>query len=206
VSNDFYTPKKKELVPEGKHPARLIWAIDLGTHDGEFEGKKTLKHQIYLCWELVDSAMADGRPFVVGKRYTVSNGEYGLYIAKTSGFHKMLRLWQGWPEKAASRLENVTKLLAENAPAYIQVAHVTDKEDPTSTRAYIELVKPYTGPNLSKPENPTVGYAIGGDNLEEVVEWARKEIATSYEMNGGVPAKADDAGTIKSPVGEDIPF
>jgi hypothetical protein len=192
MSNDFYEQKEREIPPEGKHPARLIWAIDLGTHDSEYEGVKGKKHQIYLCWELVDTAMTDGRPFVMGKRYTVSNGQYGVYIAKTSGLHKMLRQWQGWPEKAASKVENVTTLLHNNAPAFIQVAHQPKRDNPTEIFAYLELVKPYAGLPLKKPVNPTLGYAIGGDNLEAVTGWLKKEIVACYELNGGLPPREVD--------------
>jgi hypothetical protein len=64
-----------ELCPAGNHVAICYRVLDLGTQEVVFE--KEVKHQrkIYIGWEIPGELMEDGRPFVIGKRYTYSSHE-----------------------------------------------------------------------------------------------------------------------------------
>lgn len=64
-----------ENCPAGNHIAVCTRVIDLGTQRIVFD--KEVKHQrkIYVGWEIPDELMEDGRPFMVGKRYTYSSHE-----------------------------------------------------------------------------------------------------------------------------------
>ena len=64
--------KEFEQAPVGNHAARCVSVIDLGTQEGEWQGKPLSRRQVVLQWELPDELMADGRPFLVSKFYTAS--------------------------------------------------------------------------------------------------------------------------------------
>jgi len=68
----------RENPPEGTQCARLIHIIDLGTQHTEFQGVQKDKRQVRLTWELVDTHMSDGRPFVIGKTFNASLYKSGL--------------------------------------------------------------------------------------------------------------------------------
>ena len=61
--------------PAGSHIAICTRFIDLGTQDGEWQGKAKKIHKSILTWELSNEAMDDGRPFTVNKWYTWSTSE-----------------------------------------------------------------------------------------------------------------------------------
>ena len=63
---DFQDP------PVGTHLARCIGLIDLGTQKEEYDGKTSIKRKNIIKWELPETLMDDGRPFVVSKWYTTS--------------------------------------------------------------------------------------------------------------------------------------
>lgn len=77
-----------ERPPDGTYLAICYRIIDLGTQDGSWEGKPKKSHQVQVFWELPDEKMNDGRPFIVGRRYTFSAGE-------NSNFRKHLEAWRG---------------------------------------------------------------------------------------------------------------
>ena len=65
-------------APIGNHPARCIKIIDIGTQEGEYQGKANYRRQIVVSWELpTETFDKDGKqvPFVVSKWYTASLGE-----------------------------------------------------------------------------------------------------------------------------------
>ena len=61
-----------EPAPAGNHLAVCYRLVDLGTQESPMYGAK---HQILIGWELTDCMMDDGRPFVIGRRYTLSSHE-----------------------------------------------------------------------------------------------------------------------------------
>lgn len=75
-----------ELAPEGAHLARCYRVIDMGTHRNERFQK--LDHLAQIGWELPLKQMADGRPFVISKRYAMS-------IHERSRLRQDLEAWYG---------------------------------------------------------------------------------------------------------------
>lgn len=64
--------------PAGTHLGICVRVIDLGTQEGEYQGKPTIKRQCLLGFELPHELMSgenEGHPFVVSKFYTASLGE-----------------------------------------------------------------------------------------------------------------------------------
>jgi len=62
-------------APVGVHLARCVGIIDIGTQKSEYQGKTNIRRQCVLRWELPETLMEDGRPFVVSKFYTTSLSE-----------------------------------------------------------------------------------------------------------------------------------
>lgn len=68
-----------EQPPAGTEVGRCIRIIDLGTQEGDFQGKPTHKRQVLITWELPNTKMTEGdqagKPFIISKFYTASLGE-----------------------------------------------------------------------------------------------------------------------------------
>ncbi len=66
-------------APIGNHPARCIKIIDIGTQEGEYQGKPNYRRQIVVFWELPTETFQNKEgndvPFIVSKFYTASLGE-----------------------------------------------------------------------------------------------------------------------------------
>ena len=61
--------------PTGTHSAICIGFYDLGTHPNEYQGVTSMKHQVFIRWELPEEQTDDGRPFTIGQFYTWSMSE-----------------------------------------------------------------------------------------------------------------------------------
>lgn len=71
-----------DLCPAGTHIARLYKIIDLGTHDGEYQGRPKVSRLIRIYWELpneIKEYEKDGQkvsaPFAISREFTFSMGE-----------------------------------------------------------------------------------------------------------------------------------
>lgn len=211
----FSAPKNnyppRELAPEGKYTAVLYLAVDCGTNEDTYNGVSKLKHDVYLAWELVDTAMSDGRPFTIGNTYTITDGKFGPYFAKTSNANKMLRSWTGMDEKACSKANLLGKLIEEQTPCTISVGVQQGRKDPTKEYNIIESVKPYKGKPIKGRANAPILYAIrDGEVPEEVYPWLKDRIASCLEntnpaMIAILKAKKDE-DTGDEIAGEIVPF
>jgi hypothetical protein len=64
--------------PVGTHLGICIKVIDLGTQDGEYQGRPTSKRQVLITFELPNELMTgenEGKPFIASKFYTASLSE-----------------------------------------------------------------------------------------------------------------------------------
>lgn len=77
-----------EKCPEGNHLAVCYEVIDLGTQETTWEGETKRQRKIWIGWETASEQMEDGRPFVIGRRYTFSSHE-------KSTLRKDLESWRG---------------------------------------------------------------------------------------------------------------
>ncbi len=80
------------LVEAGTYPARCIRLIDIGTQEGEYNGKKILRKQIIVTWELPTEIISDGdyvgEPYIISKFYTAS-------LSDKANLRKDLEAWRG---------------------------------------------------------------------------------------------------------------
>lgn len=77
-----------EKCPAGNHLAVCYEVLDLGTQDTTYKGETKPKHLIWIGWETPMESMEDGRPFVIGRRYTLSSHE-------NSALRRDLESWRG---------------------------------------------------------------------------------------------------------------
>jgi hypothetical protein len=61
--------------------------VDLGEVEVTFQGKTQRKHKVAIVWQL-DEEMADGRPFLVRRRFTCS-------LHPKSALRQILEAWRG---------------------------------------------------------------------------------------------------------------
>jgi hypothetical protein len=84
--------KEFEAAPVGNHIARCIGLIDLGTQQGEYQGKTTHARKVVVRWELPNELMSEGdfagKPFIVSKFYTAS-------LSEKANLRKDLANWRG---------------------------------------------------------------------------------------------------------------
>lgn len=195
----------RELIPEGKYPAVLYLVVDCGTREDTYQGVSRLKHEVYLCWELVGTKMADGRPYAIGNFYNLTDGKFGPYFAKSSNANKMLRSWTGLDEKACSKANLLGKLVEEQTPCFIQVGEQQGKKDPTKTYNIIESVKPYKGKDIEPRFNAPVLYALlDGPVPDEVPDWLHQRISDCLENTNPDAIKAAKAAQAEAD--ESLPF
>lgn len=81
TGGDFENPEP------GTYSAVCNKLIDVGTQEGEYQGKKTKRHQIIIGWELAEKT-TKGEPFTVSGFYTVS-------LSDKSKLRPMLEAWRG---------------------------------------------------------------------------------------------------------------
>lgn len=111
--------KEFELCPAGSFVGRLFRVVDLGTHRDDKWQK--LSHLVQFAWELPGKKMADGRPYLVQKRYTLSHHEKSrLRIDLESWYAKKFNTAQ--LNKAGGF--DLAKLVGR--PALLTIAHSDD--------------------------------------------------------------------------------
>lgn len=97
-------------APDGVHNAVCVDVVDLGMVEGAFG----TKHKLKLVWE-IEEKMDSGKPFIVGKRYTVS-------LHEKSTLRKDLKSWRG-RDFTAEELKEFDLESVIGAPCQLVVVH-----------------------------------------------------------------------------------
>lgn len=177
---DNYEKKDFELPPEGVERAVCIAIYDLGSHMNKgFEGKApSLERKVRLTWELVDTTMKDGKPFVIGEKYTMSLGE-------KANLRKLLKQWRSKDiSEAEQKRFDIECMLG--CGCQISIAHNPGKGD-KANRIYANLASIMPLPRglpVPSPVNPFSRYSISdGQNFPpEMPDWIKKEIRSCHEF------------------------
>lgn len=74
-------------APAGAHSAVCVDVVDLGVLEVNFGGKSKKQHKIRLVWQ-IEEVMADNKPYIVQKRYTLS-------LHEKASLRKDLESWRG---------------------------------------------------------------------------------------------------------------
>lgn len=123
-----------QIAPAGQHRAVCVDVVDLGNVVVEWAGKKKTQHKCRLVWE-IEERMADGRSFVVGRRFTASLGEKAALRA-------FLEMWRGKPFTADELAGFDTETLI-GIGAIVQIVH-EKKGDKTYDNINV-IMKPMKG-------------------------------------------------------------
>lgn len=188
----------KEYPPEGLWAGRFYAIVDLGTHDDTYEGATTQKRKFYLGWELecrMSNGESAGKPFVVGKEFTLTNGKYiddaGFnkpYISKNSNLKKLIKAWLKLPDEKC-KLGDLEESLGSIAT--IQIEEGPSKKDATKKVSWLSAVLP--GKSAPPPFNEVMVYSLDmGENevFEKLYPWMKEKINKSYEKQGKtIPAR-----------------
>lgn len=212
MSNDpFEIPSSgpKVLAPDGKFPAILYLLADLGHHRDTYEGVETIKHKIYVSFELVGTKMDDGRPFDIGREFTVSPSKFhkgDYYFAKTSNIYKLIKSWSN-KDKVRTDPGVLVELLQMSYPATLTVEHIESRRVKDKVNAVIESVKPWKGKDKLVRVNEPVDCLSNMNDFDKLPDWIQKKIKSNLERNGGVPEQVyEDAPTPSDEDDGGIPF
>lgn len=74
-------------APNGAHSAVCVDVVDLGVLEVSYGGKNKKQHKIRIVWQ-IEEVMADNRPYIVQKRYTLS-------LHEKATLRKDLESWRG---------------------------------------------------------------------------------------------------------------
>lgn len=109
-------------APPGVHSAICYAVVDLGTQVGEYQGSKTVRHQVWIAWEfpeiIFEPEEGESRPKTISIFLTLS----------LSDKSNMKPLLEGWRNKEFTKEEkegfNIENLLAKSC--LIHVIHDRD--------------------------------------------------------------------------------
>ena len=109
-----------EIAPAGVYTGRCFKVIDIGTQKSEYQGEVKMSRKVIISWELLGGdMMADGRPFSVAKRLTLS-------LHPKSQMRPLLEAWRGRPfTQDEENGFDVSKLLG--AYCLMNIIHETGK-------------------------------------------------------------------------------
>lgn len=126
--------------PEGAHAAVCVDVVDLGELEVTWGGTKKKQHKIRIVWQIAE-VMADNKPYLASKRYTLS-------LHEKAGLRKDLESWRGKaftePELQGFDVEAVLSV-----PCLINVMHQksqTNGETYANVTAVMRLPKGMEAP------------------------------------------------------------
>ena len=190
-----------QTVDAGVYMARCYKLIDLGTQEGEFEGKPTSKREVVLGWEFPTELMDDGKPFVTSAFFTASIGE-------KAKLRKLLIDWRGrdfTPEELGGfELKNIL-----GAPCQLNM--VLNKKGKVVVGSASPLMK---GAVCPEQMNPTVYMSLEKDEFDQATfdglgDFFQKKIMASPEyaaLKGGKVTEYDVPEPVVERGEDDIPF
>jgi hypothetical protein len=179
-----------EPAPAGMHNAICVDVIDLGLVQTNYGDKDMLR----IMWELPETKMGDGRPFVVSKRYNKS-------LHTKAALNKDLSKWRGRLIEDGESID-MTKLLGANCK--LEVEHFQDGD------------KTFTGIGyIGKPEKKlkASGHYDGEKVRQRIAERKAKEAGQQSAPQtqpqpqskvADVPPRDDEAQQVGDE--DDVPF
>jgi hypothetical protein len=181
-----------EITPEGVYTARAYRILDLGTQKGSemFGGKE--QHKVMVSWELIgddDPKMADGRPFSIHKRYTVS-------LSEKASLRADLEAWRG-KKFSSEELKGFDLGTILGAYCTIQVVH-----DETGKYANVNSIMAFRG-KKPEPVNPDVVFDIDEPDMavfDSLSESIKGIIMQAPEWGGAKAALKPSPEAVKQDV------
>lgn len=190
-------------APVGTHAARCIRLIDLGTQEGEYQGKPTLRNQVLMMFELPNEMMDTDppKPFIVSKFYTNSLGE-------KANLRKDLVTWRG-RDFTAEELHQFDLQAVLGAPCLLSVVPKGNGKDGVKIAGVMKLPK---GQEIPPATNEPSAFWLDEFNQEAfdgLSDGIKKIIQKSPEYQEAVGTKAPRSQPPKGnfdDMDDDIPF
>ncbi len=191
-------------APEGTHFGVCDMVVDLGQQKTNYQGVESIKHQIYVRWQIPEERISwkDGNgdqkegPVVIGKTYTASLGE-------KANLRKDLHSWRGRAfTEAELKAFDVSKLLGVGATISIVHNHKEGK-----TYANIGAIGGLPkGMSPIEVENGAILY--DPDNLttyEKLPKWLQDKITSQVVPTGKTDSNDPDSWR-NNELDDDVPF
>lgn len=198
-----------EPAPPGNHPARCVSLIDLGTQEQEYVGEFSLKHQVFIMFELPKQMKTFKKEDVeVTEPFTVS----GFYTLSLHEKAKLCHLLEGWRGKAFTDQEKEAfdiTVLAGKA-CLMNVLGYTKKNGDTGSKIGSASQLP-EGLNCPPQVHPTVLFSLedySQESFDKVSEGLQKIIMRSpeYQVACGYRQPQPEQTENPAPLDIDIPF
>jgi hypothetical protein len=179
--------RPRELPPAGSHIGVCYALVELGTQSVEFEGKRELKSQLRISFELPGERMSDNRPFVIGRTFTYSSDP-------RSALRCEIESWLGRPlaNEEFGRLDLAERV---GCSAVVGIKHAAGKNGDYAQLTGIMKV-PQGVPERQAPINPVVVFSFAAFDPEiyrQLPNWLQEVIARSPEYRalgkGGAPSE-----------------
>jgi hypothetical protein len=158
--------------PAGTYGAVCIKVIDLGTQPVVWEGDTKYQRKVFIQWEL-DEQMEDKRPFVTGRKFTVSMHEKATLRAFLKG-------WRG-RDFTDEEMRGFNPMKLIGAPCMLSLVQAGDYVNVASAAKLPKGMTPL------KPTNPTVYFSL--DDFDQKIYGGlsnkmKEDIASSPEFIG----------------------
>lgn len=198
-SSSTFTP-----CPAGSFPARCCRIIDMGTQEVEFQGETKHQRKVLIQFEVLDpdTFTDDGKPYMVGKRYTASLHEKSI-------LRHHLEAWRGAKfTDAEVRRFDLAGILGKTA--LLSVVHETKGDRTFANIAAVS--KPHKGMPSNEPTEPLIHFDLAAPDwsvFDRLGEKLKAQIAASPEYRAaraGKPEPAPMAGTSFDSMDDDAPF
>jgi len=184
-----------ELTPAGNHIGVCYMVCDLGDQDIEWQGTAKVQRKVRISWELPGELMADGRPFSVSKKYTLS-------LSDKANLRKDLESWRGRAFTDAE-LDGFDLFNVVGKGCMINVIHETGNGKTYANVASVaSLPKGVTAP---QPSNTPVAFSLDDEDavnkFNALPDWLQKLINTK-----GLEAPREPVPAGNDFLDDDIPF
>lgn len=192
-----------QQAPIGTHAGRCIRLIDLGTQEGEYQGKPNLRNQVLVMFELPNEMMDTDppKPFIVSKFYTNSLGE-------KANLRKDLVTWRG-RDFTADELRRFDLQAVLSAPCLLSVVPKGEGKDGVKIAGVMKVPK---GQEIPAAHNEAWAFWLDEFDparFESLSDGIKKIIQKSPEYQEAVGEKPPRSQPPKGhfdDMDDDIPF
>jgi hypothetical protein len=180
--------RAREIAPAGSHDATCYTVVDLGTQITAYG----VKRQLYLAWELPQELNSNGKPFVVGKFYTLTGDARGK-------LREDLESWFGrvFDQGEIEELDLLAELTGRTGT--LGLVHNTTQNGQTRAQVTsIMLPRRGTAERIATVNAPiTFGIEDGLDRnaYDALPEWLRNIVAKSPEYQKAVAPETAQGST-----------
>lgn len=185
-----------EQPPLGPHFARCIKIIDIGTQTGEYQGKKTVRRQNILTWELPNALMESGKPFTVSKFYTANIAN------EKANLRKDVVAWRGGKDLSPEEIDNFDPKSLLGQPCQVSIT----KKDGSDKHQVSSVLGIPAGMDVPEPTNEFVFFDLENFDqatFDSLTDGLKRLIMLSPEYASIVGGEDDVNQDVTN---QDIPF